>query len=243
MLRICLWSLPRTVSTALLRSFVQRSDTEGVDEPLYASYLLRTGLQHPLREEILASQSGDWRAVLAHVLLAPQAKPVQFVKHMAHHVPEEADGELLGIPHAAHVFLVRDPREQLPSLAQRIGLPEPEQTGYGQQARLYRKLVEMGEKEPLVLDSGDLLRDPEGTLRTLCTRLGLRFEAAMLHWEAGRHPAFGVWAPEWYRNVEASTSFRPHRARTEPFPEALQPLLEWARPLYREMTDHPGRIR
>ncbi|MEL0010468.1 MAG: sulfotransferase family protein, partial [Bacteroidota bacterium] len=38
MKRICLWSGPRNISTALMYSFGQRSDTTIVDEPLYAHY-------------------------------------------------------------------------------------------------------------------------------------------------------------------------------------------------------------
>ena len=37
--RICLWSGPRNVSTALMYSFAQRPDTRVVDEPLYGHYL------------------------------------------------------------------------------------------------------------------------------------------------------------------------------------------------------------
>ena len=40
--RICLWSGPRNISTALMYSFAQRDDTAVYDEPLYAHYLSKT---------------------------------------------------------------------------------------------------------------------------------------------------------------------------------------------------------
>ncbi|NCW57866.1 MAG: HAD family hydrolase, partial [Gammaproteobacteria bacterium] len=43
--RIAMWSGPRNLSTALMRSFGNRSDTVVVDEPFYAHYLLATGGQ------------------------------------------------------------------------------------------------------------------------------------------------------------------------------------------------------
>ena len=49
--RICLWSCPRNVSTALMYSFAQRRDTKVFDEPLYAHYLSESKANHPGREE------------------------------------------------------------------------------------------------------------------------------------------------------------------------------------------------
>ena len=69
--RIAMWSGPRTVSTALMRAWENRPDTVVVDEPLYAFYLDRTGIDHPGRAEVIASQSTDWRVVLARLTSAP----------------------------------------------------------------------------------------------------------------------------------------------------------------------------
>ena len=57
--RICLWSSPRNISTAMMYSFAQRPDTIVFDEPLYAHYLRVTGIDHPGKEEVLASQEQD----------------------------------------------------------------------------------------------------------------------------------------------------------------------------------------
>ena len=54
--RIAMWSGPRNISTAMMRAFENRADTLVVDEPFYACYLERTGLDHPMRDEVLASQ-------------------------------------------------------------------------------------------------------------------------------------------------------------------------------------------
>ncbi len=42
-MNLAMWSGPRNISTALMRSWENRPDTEVVDEPLYAYYLQRTG--------------------------------------------------------------------------------------------------------------------------------------------------------------------------------------------------------
>src|SRR5215469_13567027 len=88
--RIAMWSGPRTVSTALMRSWENRPDTVVVDEPLYAFYLDRTGLDHPGRDEVIASQPTDWRAVLARLAdPLPDGAAIGYAKHMTHHLLPE----------------------------------------------------------------------------------------------------------------------------------------------------------
>lgn len=237
-LRISLWSCPRTISTALMRSFAQRSDTVCVDEPFYAHYLARTGKEHPLRAEVLAAQSTDWRAVVDQILLGPCAAPVQFVKHMAHHLVGGIDPAFAA--QTRNVFLLRPPREMLPSMLRDLGALSLADVGYERQRELYHQLRRAGQ-DPLVVESTDLLQDPEGTLRRLCARLGLPFERAMLSWPSGRHSSYGVWAPFWYGNVEKSTGFQPFAQKTEPFPSALEPLLAVAENCWLDL--HARRLR
>ena len=42
-----MWSGPRNLSTAMMRSWENRVDTAVIDEPLYAAYLATTRLDHP----------------------------------------------------------------------------------------------------------------------------------------------------------------------------------------------------
>ena len=84
---IAMWSGPRNLSTAMMRSFENRADCTVVDEPLYAAYLAATGLDHPGRDEVIASQSTDPAVVAARRWRpAPLATPVQYQKHMTHHL-------------------------------------------------------------------------------------------------------------------------------------------------------------
>ena len=41
---IAMWSGPRNISTAMMRSFENRSDCQVIDEPFYGYYLQQTGL-------------------------------------------------------------------------------------------------------------------------------------------------------------------------------------------------------
>lgn len=233
--RIAMWSCPRTVSTALLRSFSNRPDTVGVDEPLYAHYLATSGKQHPMRENVLAAQSQDWSKVVERVLLAPVDKPIQFVKHMAHHLEGGVDSSFAMAPNMVNFFLIRNPREMLPSLFKDIGPLERFDTGFGRQLELYKRLKEEG-RCAAVVDSTELLANPEGMLRSICAAVGIDFDPCMLQWEAGEHACYGVWAPAWYSKVLTSTEFRAHQPKTDTFPAELEALREWATGIYQELS-------
>ena len=233
-LRLSVWSGPRNVSTALMYSFRQRTDTVVVDEPLYGHYLRTTGADHPGAREVMEAMEGDGERVVREVILGPCERPVHFFKNMAHHLPGLDPGFLGSI---TNVLLIRDPTEMLPSLARQLPSPTLRDTGLREQDGILDSILARGE-DPIVIDARELLFDPPGVLRRACLRLDLPFEDAMLSWPAGPKPEDGVWAKHWYHNVHASTAFAPYRPQTKPFPKQLEPLLEQCLPLYEKVRDH-----
>jgi Sulfotransferase domain len=227
-----MWSGPRTVSTALLRSWENRPDTVVVDEPLYAFYLDRTGLAHPGRDEVIASQPTSWRAVIQQLTCGPlpPGRSVCYAKHMTHHLLPEVDrGALAPLRHA---FLIRDPAELLASYARVRATPTLDDLGIWQQAEIFDRFGGP------VIDSRDLLDRPEPVLRALCTALGVPFSARMLHWPAGPRETDGVWAPYWYESVWRSTGFGQSRPRQQALPAHLAGLAEQCRPYYERLHAH-----
>jgi hypothetical protein len=232
--RIAMWSGPRTVSTALMRAWENRPDTSVTDEPLYAFYLDRTGLDHPGRDEVIASQPTDWRVVLAGLAGVPLPPGVRigYAKHMTHHLLPEVDRAALAPLRHAH--LIRDPRELLASYARVRTEPTLDDLGLRQQAEIFETFGGP------VVDSRDLLTDPEGILRALCQALGVPFDPGMLSWPAGPRDSDGVWAPYWYASVHASTGFAPYRPPAQPLPARLEPLAQRCLPYFARL--HRYRI-
>jgi hypothetical protein len=228
-----MWSGPRTVSTALMRSFENRADTVVVDEPLYGYYLARTGIEHPGRDEVIAAMPGDWREVLAELTHGPlpDGVSVYYQKHMTHHLLPEIDrGPLAGLRHA---FLIRDPRQLLASYARVRSRPVLADLGLEQQAEIFRAFGGP------VIDSADILRSPRGVLEALCDALGVSFDPAMLAWPAGPRPTDGVWAKYWYDSVWRSTGFGPYRPPpANVLPAELEPLAAACEPYYDELSAH-----
>ncbi len=226
---ICLWSGPRNVSTALMYSFAERPDIRVVDEPLYGHYLLASGADHPARDVIMQSMSCDGDAVMREFIERQRQQPTVrlFLKHMAHHL---VDLDLGFLRETSNIFLIRDPREMLPSLTIQLPRATLRDTGLKRQWELFEDLSSAGQR-PVILDSRELLLDPPGILSRLCEHLGLVYDPCMLSWPAGPRAEDGVWAPHWYHAVHRSTGFATYRPK-QGFPERLLPLLDECKPWY-----------
>jgi hypothetical protein len=238
-LRVAMWSGPRNISTAMMRAWENRGDCAVSDEPLYAHYLARTGLDHPGREDVIAQGETDWRHVVDTLLgPAPGAAPVWYQKHMTHHLLPDIDRAW--IARLRNVLLIRDPREVVASYVKSRATVTAEDIGLPQQVALYDALSAAGHAPP-VIDAGDFLRNPEGYLRALCGWLGIDFTPRMLHWPTGPRDSDGVWAPHWYAHVWASTGFEAPIARDVELSEGAAAIAEQCQAHYQRL--HAERMR
>ena len=232
--RIAMWSGPRNISTAMLRSFGSRPDTFVSDEPLYAHYLKVTGIAHPGRAEILAAHDADWKSVAATLTgPVPGGRAVWYQKHMAHHLLPMIERDWLDA--LTHAFLIREPDEMVFSLLKTYPDAGLADTGLPQQCEIFdRVAARLGRAPPVVLAS-DVLKDPVAQLEALCNALGIPFLPEMLAWAPGRRETDGVWAPHWYAAVEASTGFEPYRRRHLELTPAQERLVDECRPWYEKL--------
>jgi len=201
-----MWSGPRNISTAMMRSFENRADTVVVDEPFYACYLHSTGIHHPMNEEIIASQSTDWAAVAAALTDDRDNTPIVYQKQMTHHMLPGID--LAWTRSLRNCFLIRDPKYVVSSYVRKRDSVNQDDIGIRRQYELYLELSELTDQDIPVIDSKQFLLDPESGLRRLCQRLNIPFSQKMLTWPGGRRASDGVWAAHWYEAVEHSTGFQ-----------------------------------
>ena len=233
--RIAMWSGPRNISTAMMRSFGARPDTIVVDEPFYAIYLLATGIDHPLREESIASQPHDPKIVADKLLgSVPAGKTIFYQKHMTHHMVPAI--KLDWMAQCRNAFLIRDPRLVIASYSQKRSEVTMDDIGLVRQQELFQREAERLGAAPPVVDGSNILKDPAYWLAKLCQALSIDYSDAMLSWPAGKRDTDGVWAPVWYHNVEQSTGFAPPRSEDEiQIPEHLKQLVDDAMPYYQDL--------
>lgn len=230
-IRIAMWSGPRNLSTAMMRSFGSRADTAVSDEPFYGAYLKQTGDPQPMADEVMASMDCDWPGVArAMTGPSPGGASVWYQKHMAHHmVGPIAFDDLAGLRHA---FLIRDPAKVIASYSAKREAVHPEHLGTHRQVEYFQREADRLGRAPAVVDSADVLRDPAGTLEQLCNALDIPWDPAMLSWEPGLRPTDGVWASHWYDAVAASRGFGQPDVGLPQLSSADQAVADACRPDY-----------
>ncbi|MGR3792705.1 sulfotransferase-like domain-containing protein [Vannielia sp. SX4] len=232
-MKIAMWSGPRNLSTAMMYAFGNRADFHVVDEPFYGPYLRLTGLDHPMRSEILASRPENTEEVSAQLLgPIPGGRPHAYHKHMTQHMIPGVPRGFMG--YCVNVFLLRHPARVLASFSDKYEGVTADDIGFRQQAELYDHVLSLGQA-PVVVDSAAIRQDPEGMLRKLCAAIGLPWDPAMLRWPKGGHPSDGVWAAHWYASVHDSTGFAGPEGPMPTVRPELQHLVEGAMPHYERL--------
>ena len=222
----------------MMRAWGNRADTAVVDEPLYAYYLERTGKDHPLAAEVIAQGETDWRKVASWLTEEPipDGKRIFFQKQMTHHLLPEIDRAW--IVDLTNCFLIRDPREVILSYIKKNPDPSLEDLGFVQQCEIFDFVRKQTNLAPPVVDSDEVLKNPERMLQLLCEAIGVRFDKAMLSWPPGLRETDGIWAKHWYDAVAKSTSFQPYKPREGKIPDSLRETYERCQKCYEQLYRH-----
>jgi len=238
--RIAMWSGPRNLSTAMMRSFGSRADTFVSDEPFYGAFLKTTGADHPMREDVIAAMDCDWASVMAAMRgPVPDGSPIWYQKHMWHHMAGPiGHADFAGFTHA---FLIREPQRMIASYLRKREAAAFESFGMDRQADFFEREADRLGHAPPVIEANDVLADPGGVLSKLCAALGISWNPAMLAWERGRRSTDGPWAPHWYAAVEASTGFGPPETEAIDLPDDARRVADRCGPYYQRLAAH--RIR
>jgi hypothetical protein len=225
-MKIAMWSGPRNLSTAMMYSFGNRPDFEAWDEPFYAPYLVATGIDHPMRDEVLAAHETDAGAVGKRINASDGNL---YMKHMGFHMQP-------GFPmdwakDCVNIHLIRHPARVVASYSAKRENPTLRDIGFEQQVEVFQRFPGP------VVDSADVRRDPDAMLQKLCAEIGLSFDPAMLSWSPGPKPFDGAWAPHWYNAVHKSMCFA---GAEGPLPDAsgdAAALVKAALPYYKDLAE------
>lgn len=236
-IRIAMWSGPRNLSTAMMRSFGSRADTFVTDEPFYGCFLKETGADHPMRDEIVAKMDCDWKNVMGSLGGdPPDGSPVWYQKHMWHHMRGPLCYEdFAGFVHA---FLIREPERMIASYLRKREIAVFGDFGLEEQVQFFDRETDRLGRAPPVIDANDVLVDGKGVLARLCNSLGIAWDPAMLTWAPGRRDTDGPWAPHWYGAVEKSTGFGPPESGPPGLSSEAQHLADRCRPYYERLAAH-----
>jgi hypothetical protein len=229
-----MWSGPRNISTAMMRSWENRPDTSVVDEPFYAFYLANTQSPHPCTEAVLASQPQKYTEVVRQLTDAHCKTDLHYQKHMTHHMLPGVD--LLWTKHLLHCFLIREPKQVVLSYSKKRETCTVEDIGIIRQWELYQEISEITGQAIPVIDSNEVQTYPELILSKLCTLLNISFYPEMLAWPRGLRASDGVWASHWYQSVSESTGFTAYQEKELQLTDEQMRVVQAVEPYYLKLS-------
>ena len=232
-----MWSGPRNISTALMRSWESRSDTFVIDEPFYAHYLSVTNVNHPGRDEIVQSGETD-QSVVSKGLISDidDSCSIYFQKHMTHHMIPSVDRDWM--KDVVNCFLIRNPKDMILSYTKVNSNLNMHLLGLEEQYELFEYVTKINGRAPPVVDSKDILIDPRKILSLLCEKVGVIFSEEMLSWSKGVRDTDGIWAKYWYDNVINSTGFNTYTEKNEVIRDDYLQLYEDCLKIYEKLSKH-----
>ncbi|XP_033113568.1 branched-chain-amino-acid aminotransferase-like protein 1 [Anneissia japonica] len=217
--RVILWSIPRTVSTAFVKCMSNLADVQVINEPYLSTYVVGPDMKHPSREdlqeilkifvnkskEVKLKYDGGWDTDNATYKFVKESlleaeypgKKVVFVKDMSYAVTWKLHMLPQGYRHA---FLIRHPAKVFSSwkkmyntftpdnevIIENDGVFIPKKYAFGESLQLYEHLIKTGiDPDPFIIDTDDLLENPELILKQFCERTRIQYTDKLLKWNAG----------------------------------------------------------
>ena len=234
-MNIFMWSGPRNLSTALLRSFENRKDTNVWDEPFYAYYLNETKMKHPLAKEIINKYETNVNKIINLVTKKQTKGEIFYQKHMTHHILEYTPIDWIKSGH--NCFLIREPKEVIHSYLKNNVLNNATDIGFPNQKKIF-KLIKKINNNPIVINARDLSNDPKKVLNILCKKLNISFSNKMLNWPIGKRDSDGIWEKIWYQNVQSSTNFQKYKKEKIDIPIKYQDICAECKEIFDELNTY-----
>ena len=232
-----MWSGPRNISTALMRSFENRTDTKVYDEPFYSYYLKNTNLDHPMKEEIINTYPSDEKEIINLITKNDDNYKIFYQKHMTHHILDETNLEWIN--KGLNCFLIRDPAKVIVSYIKKNTLRSIKDVGF---EKLYQIFKLLNSKKPIVINSDYLLENPEKYLKILCKKLNLNFDEKMLNWPKGFRDTDGIWSKVWYQDVISTTTFNKNSNKEYKVPKNFENIYKECQEIYEEINKYSIQV-
>jgi hypothetical protein len=228
---VALWAVPRSISTAFERAFVERDDFEVFHEPFGDSYYYSEERLSDRYPDAEPKAEHNYENVLARIL-EPREKRV-FVKDMAYHAKGLMGPEF--VSRFKNTFIIRDPKYVLTSLYKMWPDFTLEETGFEQLYRLFRYATELDPEDVVVVDAMTFSENPVGVLSAYCEHLEIPFRTDSLSWQPREVKRWESWEG-WHEEAQQSTGIKPAERKDPELPSELQDAYEHCLPYYYQLA-------
>jgi hypothetical protein len=230
---VALWAVPRSISTAFERVFVERDDFEVLHEPFSASYYYGEDRLSDRYADVEPRAENNYERVLESVL-APRKWRV-FVKDMAYHAKGVISSSFAA--NFANTFIIRDPKYVIASMYKMWPDFTLEETGFEQIYNLFRYATEVNGEDVVVVDAMTFSENPAGVLAAYCEQLGVAFDPRSLSWESREVSRWDNW-DGWHEAAQQSTGIKRAERRDPVLPDEAREAYEYCLPYYYKLAAH-----
>jgi hypothetical protein len=228
---IALWAVPRSLSTAFERVFVERDDFEVLHEPFSASYYYSEERLSDRYPDVQPEAHYNYEEVLKDVL-KPRQKRV-FLKDMAYHAKGLLSPEFAS--NFVNTFIIRDPKYVIASMHKMWPDFTAEETGFEQIYDLFRYATEVNGEDVVVVDAMSFSENPTGILAAYCEHLGVPFDRNSLSWEAREVEEWEMW-DGWHDQAQRSTGIKRAERKDPALSRELQEIYDYCLPYYYQLA-------
>ena len=237
---LALWATPRSTSTAFEWMMRQRGDMTCFHEPFgEAWYQGEDPLWPRLQPDSPRTPGLTFDSVWATLTDAAAERPV-FSKDFPHYIKHLWSDQLLG--HFNHSFLIRDPAKVATSMYKHWPDFVIEEIAFPEQRELFDRLAESTGSAPPVIDSDDLLENPDGIVEAYCDAVGIPLMPEALSWEPGKRDEVSWYdAGSWHQNLADSDGLKAQPRRyidISEAPDRVKQIYEQVLPHYEHLHQH-----
>ncbi len=231
---VALWVVPRSTSTAFEWMMRQRGDMDCLHEPFgEAWYQGEEPLWHRFEPGAVTTPGLTLESVWEDVQNRAKKGPV-FLKDFPHYINHMWDREFLS--NFTHAFLIRDPAKTITSMHNKWPDFHEGEVGFPEQRALFDLLHAFDGSPPPVVDSDDLLEEPEKVTEAFCNAVGIPYIEEALTWEPGGNPAAHSWwdGGSFHSNLAKSTGLKQQERKYVEIADCAHRVQQ----VYRRMKPH-----
>jgi Sulfotransferase domain len=228
---IALWAVPRSLSTAFERVFVERDDFEVLHEPFSASYYYSHDRLSNRYSDVEPEDHYNYENVLQDVLKPRDRRT--FVKDMAYHARGLLSPEFAS--NFVNTFIIRDPKYVIASLYKMWPDFTTEESGFELIYDLFRYATEVNGEDVVVVDAMSFSENPGGILAAYCEHLGVPFDPGSLSWESREVEEWEMW-DGWHDEAQQSTGIKRAERKDPTLSRDLQQVYDFCLPYYYQLA-------
>lgn len=238
---VSLWAVPRSTSTAFEWMMRQRGDITCFHEPYGEAWYQGEQPLWPRFTEDSVRTPGLTLDSVHQSLLQAAGQGQVFIKDFPHYIDHIWDETFLS--NFTHSFLIRDPAKTITSMHAKWPDFHEKEVGFAEQRQLFDIISGLNGSPPPVIDSDDLLEDPERLVEMWCDAVGIPFVAEALSWSPGAREEVSWWdGGSFHTNLRNSNGLKP-QSRTkyieiDKAPKRVREVHGRALPHYQHLHSH-----